>query len=371
MSHFVVTVVLPEYTEEALQKALQPFHEYECTGIVDEHVVWMDYSEEVHTGWNDPEENHKNNYTSIEEFASDRYGYEEKAGQYGSYTNPNSKWDWWIVGGRWSGLFKPKFTNDEHSNIKDVMGYEKGEKSWAGTSVSEDGLDIIRKRDVDFDSVDGYLFTGSGEWDTPQYEVIETGGKYYIPVMDFHKQENGDYTDAYIESLGREISEAEAKGAVQCLWDTFGGHITDQGYKVLHDKVGLIYGDSITLERAKRIFERLEAKGFASTNCVLGVGSYTSNYITRDSLGMAVKATWAQVNGEGYDLFKDPVTDDGTKKSAKGLLQVTQDSEGYFILKDQCTRAEEEEGLLEEVFIDGKIVKETSLSEIRNRLWSN
>lgn len=45
------------------------------------------------------------------------------------------------------------------------------------------------------------------------------------------------------------------KGAVQCLWEIFGGTETAQGYKVLNERVGLIYGDSITLERAQNILK--------------------------------------------------------------------------------------------------------------------
>lgn len=63
------------------------------------------------------------------------------------------------------------------------------------------------------------------------------------------------------------------KGSIECLWDVFGGTINEKGYKVLNERVGLIYGDSITLERANEICKRLEAKGFASTNIVFGIGS--------------------------------------------------------------------------------------------------
>jgi nicotinamide phosphoribosyltransferase len=63
--------------------------------------------------------------------------------------------------------------------------------------------------------------------------------------------------------------------------------------------------------------EGLEAKGFASNNLVFGIGSFTYNYLTRDTFGFAVKATWGQVNGVGRELFKDPITDSGVKKSAK------------------------------------------------------
>lgn len=164
------------------------------------------------------------------------------------------------------------------------------------------------------------------------------------------------------------VGSPEYKGAVECLWDIFGGTVTEQGYKVLNERVGLIYGDSITLERALEIYTRLEAKGFASTNVVFGVGSYTSQYLTRDSAGMAMKAVYAEVDGKGYALSKDPKTDDGTKKSAKGLLRVEKVGDD-FVLFDQQTREQEQQGELKVVFEDGKLVKETTLNEIRNLMW--
>lgn len=157
------------------------------------------------------------------------------------------------------------------------------------------------------------------------------------------------------------------KGAVQCLWDVFGGTYTSAGYKVLHERVGLIYGDSITLERAKRILEGLAAKGFASNNIVLGIGSYTYQYMTRDSFGFAMKATWGQVNGAGRDIFKDPKTDDGLKKSAKGLLRVEKDGED-FVLYDQQSSEQEAKGALEIVFEDGELQVDDTLGNIRDRL---
>lgn len=157
------------------------------------------------------------------------------------------------------------------------------------------------------------------------------------------------------------------KGAVQCLWEIFGGTETAQGYKVLNERVGLIYGDSITLERAQNILNGLEAKGFASNNLVFGIGSYTYNYLTRDSFGFAVKATWGQVNGVGRELFKDPVTDSGVKKSAKGLLRVEQTEHG-FELFDQQSFEQEKMGALQTVFENGQLLRECSLDQIRERL---
>jgi nicotinamide phosphoribosyltransferase len=88
------------------------------------------------------------------------------------------------------------------------------------------------------------------------------------------------------------------KGVIELLWDVFGGTINEQGYKVLDPHIGAIYGDSITIERAEEICKRLEDKGFASTNVVLGIGSFTYQYNTRDTFGFAMKATYVEVNGE-------------------------------------------------------------------------
>lgn len=172
------------------------------------------------------------------------------------------------------------------------------------------------------------------------------------------------YTKEEYEALPEHIR----KGAYECLWDVFGGRVNSKGYKVLDSNIGMIYGDSITLERQKTIYARLEAKGFAATNLVLGVGSYTYQYKSRDSLGFAMKATWCQVNGEGREIFKDPKTDDGVKKSLKGLIKVNL-VDGKYVATDQVTKEEEEiDTQLETVFINGELVVRHSLEEIRKRV---
>lgn len=162
-------------------------------------------------------------------------------------------------------------------------------------------------------------------------------------------------------------TEPERKGVVELLWDTFGGQINSKGYKELAPCIGTIYGDSITLERAEQICERLKIKGFASTNVVLGIGSFTYQYNTRDTFGFAMKATYGEVNGEGRAIFKDPVTDDGTKKSAKGLMQLRKENGRYYLL-DEVSREEEKEGELKEVFRDGRLLVELSLADIRRNI---
>ena len=158
------------------------------------------------------------------------------------------------------------------------------------------------------------------------------------------------------------------KGVIELLWDVFGGTINEQGYKVLDPHIGAIYGDSITIDRAKQIFERLEAKGFASTNIVLGVGSFTYQYNTRDTFGFAMKATYVEVNGEGREIFKDPITDDGTKKSATGLLHVTRHNENNYMLVDKVSWEVEANGELQTIYKDGQFQNETTLEKIRENL---
>lgn len=160
---------------------------------------------------------------------------------------------------------------------------------------------------------------------------------------------------------------AEQMGVVQLLWTGFGGTTDDYGYRTLDPHIGTIYGDSITLDRAEEITRRLEGAGFASTNVVFGVGSFSYQYQTRDTFGSAMKATWAEVNGKGLNLFKDPITDDGTKKSATGRLAVLNGDKGLYLVEDASSWAEKE-SLLQPVWRDGQFVREQTFGEVREVL---
>ncbi len=171
-----------------------------------------------------------------------------------------------------------------------------------------------------------------------------------------------------MEKLNAEEKLMIKKGLIESLWDIFGGTCTN-GYKVLAPCIGAIYGDSITIDRAEKICQRLKEKGFASINSVYGVGSFTYQLNTRDTFGLAIKATYGVVGGRPIEVFKDPVTDDGMKKSAKGLIRVDGTS-GSYTYKDCCTPEEESGGELKEVFRDGELLIDHTLAEIRNRIKS-
>ena len=160
----------------------------------------------------------------------------------------------------------------------------------------------------------------------------------------------------------------DMKGVVELLFEEFGGTITDKGYRLLDSHIGTIYGDSITLHRAMEICERLKEKGFASVNWVAGIGSYTYQYQTRDTFGFAMKATYCDTQGYEIEIFKDPITDDGTKKSAKGLIAVYKDAAGEYYLKDQVAEHEMMNCELKVVFRDSQLIKDWTLQEVRDNL---
>lgn len=188
-------------------------------------------------------------------------------------------------------------------------------------------------------------------------EILRRNGKVVF------RPDSGDPVKIIVGDPDAPVGSPAYKGAVECLWEVFGADITPTKYRTLDSHVGLIYGDSISLERAQAILSGLEKKSFSSGNIVFGIGSFTYQMVSRDTFGTAIKATWGVLNGEDKELFKDPKTDNGVKKSACGLLRIEQ-KDGHFVLYDHQTREEESQGLLEPVFEDGKLVRKQTLAEI-------
>ncbi len=181
-----------------------------------------------------------------------------------------------------------------------------------------------------------------------------------------------DSGDPYKIICGDESSSTpihEYKGAIEVLWDIFGGKVNDTGFKELDPHIGLIYGEAITLERQEEILSRLNAKGFASTNVVFGIGSYTYQYVTRDTYGFAIKSTFGATLSRGnLPIFKDPATDSGLKKSAKGLLRVDKDAAGSLYVTEDVDWNDEIGGELQIIFRDGHAYNVQTLAEIRVRI---
>lgn len=223
------------------------------------------------------------------------------------------------------------------------------------------------------EACEGSHCMGMDEYETFVY--IKGEGKYYTLKTTFSYNRH-DKTYYYIDNYGddgettaEEVNPtAEMKGSIQLLWEIFGGTVNEAGFKELDSHIGLIYGDSITLDRANHITRRLEKMGFASTNVVFGIGSYTYQCNTRDTFGTAMKATATAVEGEFFEIYKDPATGDKLKQSAKGLLHVGINDEGEFFLLDQVSAEKEAQGELKIRFKDGQFFNVENIDIIRKRL---
>lgn len=165
------------------------------------------------------------------------------------------------------------------------------------------------------------------------------------------------------------------------LWEHFGGTINSKGYKVLDPHVKAIYGDSITIQRCRRIYEILEENGFACSNVALGVGSFSFQCVeedgilkpfTRDTFSSCIKATYCEIDGKPYPIFKDP-KDGGFKRSQKGCCAVyygiDDDYNVRLTYNDTLTWEESlKSNLLRPIFKNSEMIVDENLQTIRARL---
>lgn len=168
-----------------------------------------------------------------------------------------------------------------------------------------------------------------------------------------------------------EPGSAEFKGALQLLWEAFPGtYHTHNGktYRVLNEKVGLIYGEAITLEMQNRIYKAMDEAGWAVSNVLFGVGSWAFlKNSSRDSYGIAIKGTHSIVKGKHVPMQKLPKTD-MSKASHIGLLAVHADYDGTFHVQQNCSWEEFEKGELKELFKDSKFTRTEVFEELRTRV---
>lgn len=171
----------------------------------------------------------------------------------------------------------------------------------------------------------------------------------------------------------------EERGTLDILWEIFGGTVNSKGYKVLNPHIGIVYGDAITVQSCESICQHMMNLGYAVENVVFGAGSYSFQYNTRDTQGWAYKATYAEIDGKPILVYKDPKTSDGLKKSQKGMVRVYKDENGELQFIDGITVGQvvtdnlklSDFDLLETVFVDGKLVRNHTLEEIRLRIHAD
>lgn len=192
-------------------------------------------------------------------------------------------------------------------------------------------------------------------------EIMEHNGKFLV------RPDSGNIVDISVRT-------------VQSLWKNFGGTINSKGYKVLDPQVGVIYGDGCTLANVEAIWSALDELGFAANNIFFGVGAFCFSAIvengkiivaTRDTFGIAMKATYAVIDGQELQIYKDPKTDtNNLKKSHKGCCIVHQNESGYYCTDEHSWDEviNTPDNALETVFINGKIVRNDDFMTIRERL---
>lgn len=222
---------------------------------------------------------------------------------------------------------------------------------------------------------------------------FDFNGKFYeVRFRTVWDEERGVWTDCdypFIDTYAIEWEEcertAQTMGLVWALDQIFGHTVNEKGYKVLPPYIKALYGDSITPQRCEEIYSRLAKQGYAINNVSLGVGSFSFmcletidehgnshfNPYTRDTFGIAIKATYGEVNAKPVMIFKNP-KELSWKKSQKGCVKVVVDGESY---TDEWTFEQAhyytnfDDNLLQLVFCDGEIVREDDLAHIRNRMY--
>lgn len=156
----------------------------------------------------------------------------------------------------------------------------------------------------------------------------------------------------------------EQKGVLRLLAETFGTTTNDEGLKVLDSHIGLIYGDGMYRQRYEETLDRMKAMGFDASNLVIGVGGIL-RMGTRDTLGLALKATQITRNGKIVDIQKHPVTDKA-KHSHTGLIRVCETDDGI-VTEDRVDRDVEENGnMLQTVYHNGTLVNPLTFDDVRD-----
>ena len=249
-------------------------------------------------------------------------------------------------------------------NGKTVIRPDSGDPATiiAGTPVVN--FDI----EVDYDSLDDVLYTllvpNKG---VDNSLIVEgKGGLYLVELEDIW----GDGTWSIGNITPNYEPTVEDKGTLELLWDTFGGTVNSKGYKVLDPHIGLLYGEGITIDRARQIFERMEAKGFSAENVVFGVGAFVySVSVSRDSFNIAFKSQLVVIDGEEKQIFKDPKTDvNHIKRSLKGKVVVLEE-DGQLVAHDGYSRTDIVRGdLLQTIFKDGERTRFTPFTVIKDRI---
>lgn len=158
------------------------------------------------------------------------------------------------------------------------------------------------------------------------------------------------------------------------LGEGFGYTMNSKDYKVLNG-IKILWGDGVNEKTAPDLFRWLVGQGWAADNLMLGSGGgLVQADIDRDTCKFAFKAAAVKINGQWNGIAKDPITDPG-KRSKAGAMNIYGD-DGFQteytglgpIDTDRFDRLNNDpNGLLEDVYTTGKLIRSQSIEDVRAR----
>jgi nicotinamide phosphoribosyltransferase len=191
-------------------------------------------------------------------------------------------------------------------------------------------------------------------------------------IVEAIKQYGTTFKEAILSRDGKFVVRPDSprfvgdKACDQIVWIAkelekyFGSTLNSKGYKTLHPKIGIIYGDGLSADEIKESVWALVSAGFSAETCVYGMGGGLLQKHNRDTQRSAFKCSAQKRNGEWFDISKTPL--DITKASKSGVLMLIKDNNGG-LKTVSCNTAGT--NLLETVFENGRIVKEITFAEVR------
>ncbi|MFI4954576.1 MAG: nicotinate phosphoribosyltransferase [Gammaproteobacteria bacterium] len=149
------------------------------------------------------------------------------------------------------------------------------------------------------------------------------------------------------------------------LMQKFGYTTNAKGFKLLPPYIRVLQGDEVSPETIRSILFGMQTKGLSADNIAFGMGGALLQKVHRDTLEFAMKASAAQINGIWQDVYKDPVT--GPRKvSKKGRLALIKRDDQFKTIRVE--ELADNTNILVPVFMNGKILREYTFSEIRERV---
>lgn len=146
----------------------------------------------------------------------------------------------------------------------------------------------------------------------------------------------------------------------------FGYSVNEKGYKVLNPKVRVIQGDGIDYEMLDKVLAAMKVAGWSADNVAFGSGGGLLQKVNRDTQKFAIKCSYIEVDGEGRDVLKDPITDPG-KRSKAGRLALVRDGDTFkTVREDEAERLNLKDELVT-VFENGDVLVKHTFADIRAR----